>query len=242
MSCKTIILNFIFSACLFCVSFYIAWLANASADFLYPTWYDALDLDEAISQYAPNNKYKNGFEHTDKQQHLDSFSGIVKGIQNSGQGLRKLSYEDKKNHVTETLLTEAEVIHLQDVANLVDKFKYLAIFGFILASLVFVLMKNSAIPIAKVNRHMLGGISVIFILIALVLLIGPTKVFYVGHELVFPSNHQWFFYYEDSLMSTMMEAPALFGPIAIQLLLATVLLWFFMLYCMQCVQASLKKV
>ncbi len=57
------------------------------------------------------------------------------------------------------------------------------------------------------------------------MLIGPTKVFYWGHEVVFPENNQWFFYYEDSLMSTMMKAPALFGPIAGQLLFCTLILW-----------------
>jgi hypothetical protein len=47
------------------------------------------------------------------------------------------------------------------------------------------------------------------------LLIGPVKAFYWLHTLVFPPGHEWFFYYEDSLMSTMMKAPDLFGYIAL---------------------------
>jgi hypothetical protein len=45
------------------------------------------------------------------------------------------------------------------------------------------------------------------------------------HVWVFPADHQWFFYYQDSLMSTLMKAPYLFGYIAVALVaLATVFL------------------
>ena len=35
------------------------------------------------------------------------------------------------------------------------------------------------------------------------------------HEWVFPAEHQWFFYYQESLMTVLMKAPDLFGAIAI---------------------------
>jgi len=104
------------------------------------------------------------------------------------------------------------------------------------------LMRSRKVAIAKFKRHLLGGIGTIFTLAVLVVLIGPTKIFYVGHELIFPNNHQWFFYYEESLMSTMMKAPALFGPIACQLLLLTMLLWLSALYLLQWLQAKFRKV
>ncbi len=242
MKTRSAILNFLLSLSLFCVSFYIAWNINAATNFLYSTWYEVLSLDAAISKYAPDNKFKYGFEHTNKQQHIESFSGIVDAIQNNGQGLKELSYTDSKNHVTSTLLTDAEVIHLEDVANLISKFKYLAIFGFLIAFIVFMLMRSRKVAIAKFKRHLLGGIGTIFTLAVLIVLIGPTKIFYVGHELIFPNNHQWFFYYEESLMSTMMKAPALFGPIACQLLLLTMLLWLSALYLLQWLQAKFRKV
>jgi len=46
---------------------------------------------------------------------------------------------------------------------------------------------------------------------------GFTDVFYYLHTLVFPDNHQWFFYYQESLMSSLMKAPDLFAGIAISL-------------------------
>jgi hypothetical protein len=49
------------------------------------------------------------------------------------------------------------------------------------------------------------------------------------HIFVFPDNHQWFFYYQDSLMSTLMKAPDLFAGIAIQIVLVGLILYGVML-------------
>lgn len=242
MKSQPAILNFLLSISLFCVSFYIAWNINAAANFLYSTWYEVLNLDETISKYAPDNKFKKGFEHTNKQQHIELFSGIVAGIQRDGEGLRVLSYIEKENHAKRTLLTDAEVIHLEDVANLVSKFKYLVIFGSLTAFVIFIFMRSKNTPIAKFKHYLLGGVGTMLVFSILVMLIGPTKIFYVGHEFIFPNNHQWFFYYEESLMSTMMKAPLLFGPIACQLLLLTVLLWLVALYLLQRFQTMTRKV
>lgn len=225
MSIKTIIPNFILSISIFCLSFFLAWQISATSDFLYSTWYEALKLDETIKKYSPYNKYKNGFENTKKQKHIELFSGIVDAIQNDGDGLRQLRYTNLKTNKTETLLTDAEVIHLQDVGRMISKIKYLGIFGLFVTSVVFVFMREKNIDISKFRYHLYGGVGTVFVLSLLVVLIGPIKIFYLGHELIFPNNHQWFFYYEESLMSTMMKAPVLFGPIACQLLLLSIIIW-----------------
>jgi hypothetical protein len=62
-------------------------------------------------------------------------------------------------------------------------------------------------------------------LIAAVLIIGSKKVFYYLHTWIFPPEHPWFFYYQDSLMTTLMKAPDLFGLIAALLLALWLLLW-----------------
>ena len=63
----------------------------------------------------------------------------------------------------------------------------------------------------KQQGLLLGGLLAA---VGLVLLIaGPTAVFYQLHIWIFPDDHQWFFYYQESLMSTMMKAPDLFGGI-----------------------------
>ncbi|MCA1791191.1 MAG: hypothetical protein LC667_15470, partial [Thioalkalivibrio sp.] len=44
-------------------------------------------------------------------------------------------------------------------------------------------------------------------------LMGPQEVFDGLHEWIFASGHTWFFYYEDSLMTTVMKAPDIFAAI-----------------------------
>ena len=102
---------------------------------------------------------------------------------------------------------------------------WVALIAVIAFSLMFVLQMK----FASIKYHLLGAAMLLTIIVCFILITGPTKVFYAGHELIFPSNHQWFFYYEDSLMSTMMKAPALFGPIACQLLVIAIALWLLLL-------------
>ena len=102
-------------------------------------------------------------------------------------------------------------------------------------------MSKKNISISNFSRHLYSGVGAVLFISIIVFLVGPTKIFYLGHELVFPDNHQWFFYYQESLMSTIMKAPALFGPIAFQLLLLTLLLWIFLLYGFQQLQMKFKK-
>jgi hypothetical protein len=67
--------------------------------------------------------------------------------------------------------------------------------------------------------------AVLAVAVIAVLLIGPKTVFYTLHTWVFPAGHAWFFYYQDSLMTTLMQAPNLFAGIAAEVLLLTVTLF-----------------
>ena len=46
--------------------------------------------------------------------------------------------------------------------------------------------------------------------------------FYALHEWIFPDNHQWFFYYQESLMTVLMKAPDLFGAISVLIALLAI--------------------
>jgi hypothetical protein len=50
-------------------------------------------------------------------------------------------------------------------------------------------------------------------------------VFYALHDWIFPPDRPWFFYYQDSLLTTMMKAPDLFGAIAAEILAVALLLY-----------------
>ena len=88
-------------------------------------------------------------------------------------------------------------------------------------------MKKSAMP-SKKSAFLNIGVGLI-ITSAGLLTLGGKAVFYQLHIWIFPANHQWFFYYQDSLMSTMMKAPDLFAYIAISLSLLG-LLFFVLLF------------
>lgn len=64
--------------------------------------------------------------------------------------------------------------------------------------------------------------------LAIFALVGAKQVFYALHVWLFPSENQWFFYWELSLMSAMMKAPYLFGGIAVVLATTGGLLAFFL--------------
>lgn len=229
MPVKSFLLNFVLSLGLFCVSLYLAWQIGASSNFLYTLWYEVIDIDTTISAYGPKNKNRHGFEQTSKQEQVRLFSEIVASIQNKGEGLNKLRYKNSNGKPVDTLLTEAEIVHLKDVANLVGIFKYFAIVGLLIAAAALFFMFMAKQKCAKFIYHLAGSLVFIVIITGVVFLVGPTKIFYAGHELMFPDNHPWFFYYEDSLMSTMMKAPDLFGPIACELAAVTFLIWFLLL-------------
>lgn len=198
----------------FIISLPISWLLLARADFAYPFLYDTLAIDHHIAQYAPKNRHgKTQFEHTTKQQRLALFHGVVESIQNHGNGLAELTFSDKKTGKEIPAFTQAEIIHLQDVANLLDKLKVLVLFLALLWLLIVIILWRLKIRLPDTKQLLISALMLLLVSGA-ILTIGPEAVFNQLHRWVFPEDHQWFFYYEDSLMSTMMKAPDLFAYIA----------------------------
>lgn len=205
---------FFFVVLTFIVSLPATWWIQAKFDFFYPTLYELVGIDDHIQRYAPINlKLKTGFELTLNEERFELFHGIVESIHNHGDGLKALSYNNQFTQTTTPLLTEAEVIHLQDVANLLDTLKPVVVVLFILWLLLMALQFKRR-QVFPSMQFVLLSFLVILALSGLVLSFGPEKVFNQLHEWVFPDEHQWFFYYEESLMSTMMKAPYLFAYIA----------------------------
>jgi len=203
---------------------YVAWLALAQVNFLYPVWHDLIGIDRTIEIYGPRNRYRQGFELTSKAERNRLFAGIVDAIHARGAGLDTLVYYDIEGHALGTLLRAPEMVHLKDVAVLVDAFRRAGIVAIIAtaALLLNIRKRRLAPPPAK---SLLPRLLVpIVALAAAILVAGPVNAFYWLHTVVFPARHEWFFYYQDSLMSTMMRAPVLFGYIALVWTLLTLLL------------------
>ncbi len=192
-----------------------AWHSLASMNYGFAMWYDVLDIGEHIDHYGPQNRYKQGLEALSRQQHEGLFADIVAAVHNHGQGLSDISYTviygDQSSE--DSLLRQPEVIHLQDVANLIDWLNQALLFLLPIALLLMLWLTRQKMPLRW--KRQLGVLSVVVGGGALaVMLIGPKAVFYQLHVWIFPDEHQWFFYYQESLMTTLMHAPQLFGLIA----------------------------
>lgn len=197
---------------LFSIAF--GWCVLACVNFGYGFWHDNTGIAEAIERFGPQNKFKPGFETTTRAERIEIFSQINWSIHNGGEGLEDISYTPTSGAGPQKLLREPEIVHLQDVANLIDVLFYPMVYGLLMwpAMCVWALRKRS-LPNARGQLITLG--SVIVCLVSGVFIVGPEKLFNQLHIWVFPDDHQWFFYYQESLMSTMMFAPNLFGWIAV---------------------------
>jgi len=199
------------------------WQLLVSTDFLYPLWYDVIGIDRTIAEYGPKNRYRDHFELTTREERTRLFAAIVAGIHDGGQGLEALTYHDARGNPVAPLLRSPEITHLRDVARLVDEMYRLGIGAAMVWLIALVWLWRLRLPPPPLGRYFAGLGLVAVVSTLAVIVIGTKKVFYTAHTLIFPAGHQWFFYYEESLMTMLMKAPDLFAAIAAEWLLLTAL-------------------
>jgi uncharacterized membrane protein len=222
----------------------ISWQISKTTNFLYSFWYQTLHIDEVIKKNVPKNTQgKRDFPVDNFQLHEKMFAEIVDAIHQQGNQednqlgklpsntLSKISYVNHQS-ISKALLTKSEVVHLQDVANLlrsVEKLWWVNLL-ILLGMIFFYCRKEQTISVNSIRvmptgkQKIISLLSFIILLVAILSIWGFTEVFYYLHTVVFPENHQWFFYYRDSLMATLMKAPDIFSAIAAQLLLIALFL------------------
>lgn len=217
-------LRLLAGATLLWVALFLAWQSLSSVNFFYALWYELLEIDKHIERYAPQNYYKSDFETTDVAQRQALFGEIVTAINRGGEGLAQITYTTAQGQRI-LLLREPEVVHLQSVALLIDRlrlFSYLMLGGLALSLLMLWRLRLAPprplpVLLGSLVAALLAGLGVIAY--------GAEEVFNTAHELVFPPGEQWFFYYQESLMTTLMKAPDLFAALAVLLVVAA-LAWF----------------
>lgn len=216
------------------------WLVLAQQSFFYSYWYQLLNINQTIIEYAPQNRFsRQNFVTTKAEEHERLFAQIVESIHQEGRGLSSIRYylQDGQNF---KLLTKDEIVHLQDVANLISLVKTyggIVVIFFVLLSMM--ILRKSTIIASLKTQWIYAGVAIASMGIAS-LLIGVERVFYALHIFVFPENHPWFFYYQDSLMSTLMQAPNLFLPIAITWLVSTFIVWSAIIFIADWITLNLK--
>lgn len=220
----------LFTLLAFLATLMLAWQLLAGVNFLYPVWYEVIGIDQTIATYGPRNPYRHQFENTSKAERARLFAAIVTAIHDQGKGLDTLSYHDPAGRVIDKLLTPPEITHLQDVARLVGMLRKIGWSAVLALPILLLPAVRWRLPMPSVGRLMAIAAGVLLAIAGLIVLIGPVKVFYRLHTWIFPAGHAWFFYYEESLMTMLMQAPILFGYIAptlavLSLLLFPALLW-----------------
>ena len=212
---------------------WISWQLLSALNFSYPLWYRVLDIHEHIEKYAPQNRNRDNFIQTTVQERYRLFGEVVDSINAGGKGLETIRYHDVSGEPIDTMYTQQEVTHLKDVADLITVFDivaYICMLAVLGYSVRFLgILGGGAM---KPNWRLLHVAVFLLVVLAVVatIVIGPQKVFYFAHELVFPPDHPWFFYYQDSLMSTSMKAPDLFGGLAVQWLLVALTGYYLWIY------------
>jgi uncharacterized membrane protein len=237
--------KFVINSRVFCLlmlalilSLYGGWMVNAKLGYGYAWLYGFYETEQHIARYAPQNKFRQGFETTSVDEHKKVFQQIVDSVHANGEGLADISYEYSGQ--TLSLLHEAERIHLQDVANLINALHKLALGCLLVFIACFVGEYRHQCKRKGQTQEQASALGLLSIFLLLLILMtatffiwGAKAIFYQMHILVFPDDHQWFFYYQDSLMSTLMKAPDLFAGIAIQIVLVGLVFYGVMLLVMK---------
>ncbi len=225
----TYLCNIILALLLLLLSFYTSWMIASKNNFFYDKLYYRLEIKKHINKYSlRNSNYERRyFYFSDDQTRMSIFREIVFAINHKGKNLNEIYFNDKGKKIK--FLTKPEIEHLEDVAKLVNFMKMLAIISFFLFIPLIIIMKKYKIEIFGLKKNVLSVFVFISILLTIFYLIGFKKVFYFFHEIFF-KNSQWFFYYEDSLMTTLMKAPDIFGYISLILLVLTFAIYIFMIF------------
>ena len=192
-------------------SIWVALYVHQFFDYGFSIWYHLLDIHQHIQFFAPQNYYKDDFAQLTHDIYIDLFSQISWAVNHGGAGLADIRYTI--GNETRLLLRQPEVIHLQDVADLIDRVNIFGILAVItLGGLTSILIRREVTFswVAVVSQLL----AIISLLVISLFIIGPKTVFYWLHIALFPAENQWFFYYQESLMATLMKAPDLFAGIA----------------------------
>ncbi|MDX1606311.1 MAG: DUF1461 domain-containing protein [Candidatus Competibacterales bacterium] len=196
-------------------SLWLAWVLLARAEFLFPLWYDTLDIDRHIATYAPQNRIRPHFQLTTRTERERLFVALNAAVHDGGRGLAGLRYHAPGGRPLGTFLTIPERRHLEDVAGLIETVRWPGWIATGLWLIVSVALVRLRLGLPAWRRTLGGVLASAAVAGLVVYLMGPERVFYRLHEWVFPADRPWFFYYQESLLTTLLEAPDLFGAIAV---------------------------
>lgn len=208
-----------------------SWYAWSQNNFLFSQLYEYNQLEEHIQKYAPQNRNRNDFETTTKDEQVRIFGEIVDSINNNGFGLEDIVYRTDSGEIIDKFLTKDEVDHLNDVSGLIKNANKANIYLMAILAALILFCWIYKVRKAKYFWKPISVFAAFFNMIVIIAVgcsavfaIGPQNVFYILHEWFFANKAQWHFYFQDSLMTTLLPEP-IFGSIAVLLVTTAFLFW-----------------
>lgn len=224
------ILLFLLAINLLVSSLFVSWQFNRSTDYFYPFFYEQLDMAGHIDFHGPRNKTKVDYHTVGMAEHVRVFSELVSMVHGHGIGLAELKYYAKSGEPIDTVLTQEEVAHMQEVASLTTIVTWLGAFSFLLSLLIIFLSWRKKITWPSFGKMSLLTVGGSLALLGVLAAIGFGRVFYQFHVAAF-SEAPWMFSYHESLLVVLTRSPEYFGVMAAcialpALLLFLLLMWF----------------
>ena len=208
-----------------------SWHILSKTNFFFNILYDVHQVESHINEFAPQNRQNRiDFELTSKDERVRIIGEILLAVNAKGVGLEGIQYFNRNGVAVNLFLTQAEVAHLEDVSDLVQLMNSVALI--LVLILIFIFFLASKYKKTSPNLLMLvcGMISFIVVTTGIIIFIGPLVVFNKLHEWIFAEKSQWQFYYQDSLMTSLLKAPETFASLAI-LMTATALVFWLCIFC-----------
>ena len=211
------------------VSLYLAWSLLSAGNFFYPQLHDLIGIQDTIEEYAPQNIHKNRFDETTREQRTKLFRQILYGVNHNGAGLKTIQYSNRQGEPIDLLLRPVEIIHLNDVANLLTVFRKSATIALAVFIAMVVVFRVQRLHLSRPRTLLTVTVITLLAGTVIISLSGAKALFYQLHTIVFPPGHQWFFYYQESLMTLLMKAPDIFAWQAAMLLIVSVVVFYLLL-------------
>jgi hypothetical protein len=229
---KIIIKSSILAIAVFFICLVLSWHFLSKANFFFDTLYDMHQIESHIAEFAPQNRQNRiNFELTSKNERIRIVGKILRTVNAKGVGLETIKYFNTDGVPVNLFLTLAEVEHLKDVSVLVHLMNSIAFILIIIFIIIFSLAwryKTTTPSLLMLTCSMVGFV---IITTGCIIFIGPQIVFNELHEWVFADKSEWHFYYQDSLMTTLLKAPDTFATIAI-LMTAIALIFWLLIFCL----------
>ena len=189
-------------------------------------------IESHIAEFAPQNRQnRNNFELTSKNERIRIVGEILRTVNSKGVGLETIKYFNTDGVPVNLFLTLAEVEHLEDVSVLVHFMNSIAFILIIIFIIIFSLAWRYKTTTPSLLMLTCSMASFVIITTGCIIFTGPQIVFNELHGWVFGDKSEWHFYYQDSLMTTLLKAPDTFATMAI-LMAAIALIFWLLIFCL----------